>query len=308
MSDPFRRVRPGEPLRIPAEGWNAAMAAAKHHARSRTALDGGQDAGREDHGVVLVRNDTEEDMDRYMAVALGAPITTPTVRLAGFQGRQALSGTTPVAASRGKFAVLLEPIRVGAVGRALVSGCTPTILLVPAPVDAPVDFADVRSGQKFLSASPSGAARVLWLQPEADRLNGGIAWAIVNLGEGTSPSGMFKVLVYKDGGSAGSVATNCSWTYTVKCSRGRTLGAAKTPKERRELKTVYTLTPDGTEGLGYYDENGTFQLWSANETFDMEDPCSSAIVDGGGAEGDQTETIDGGGSADDQTETIDGGG
>lgn len=84
------------------------------------------------------------------------------------------------------------------------------------------------------------------------------------------PNQDFTVRVYKTSGSAGSSITNCTWLYTVKTCSGRTLGTNMSPTKRRFPNTVYTVTPDGSFGTAFFDENGDLKLKDANELPDQE--------------------------------------
>jgi hypothetical protein len=78
------------------------------------------------------------------------------------------------------------------------------------------------------------------------------------------------VLCTLDGGSAGSQTQTCSWTYTVHTLEGVLLGQQMTPQKRRPDNMPFTPTPDETVGTGYYDLDGEFILFDANETFATE--------------------------------------
>lgn len=297
--DPFRPVRAGEPLVIGATAWNAAMLAGKAELRRRAALAASTLDPRLEPDLVLVRNDTGDDLDGFSVVGLGDPVTKAAARLAQFKGRGAIAGAVPTLASRGRFAVLQEPIRDGAVGLALVSGVTVGRVFVSTLTEVDGDHADVADGETgFLAACGSGAARILWMEPLADREEGfeDKPWCILLLGRGGDPGAMFAVLVTIDGGDAGSEEANCSWTYTVTDLRGRLLGLAKSPYKRRLPQTPYTETPTDTVGQAFYDVLGVLQLYDANETPQVEEPCDPEAIDGGfvGDDEDYEKSIDGG--------------
>lgn len=79
------------------------------------------------------------------------------------------------------------------------------------------------------------------------------------------PSQTFAVRVYIDGGVAGSATTPCTWTYRVTAMSGRDLGTGLSPIKRRFAPAVYSVTPDGTVGLAFFDDRGDLQLYDANE-------------------------------------------
>ena len=87
------------------------------------------------------------------------------------------------------------------------------------------------------------------------------------------PQQLFAVRVEIDGGSAGTVSTSCSWTYTVTSDAGFEYGTELTPARRRLPNVPYTTTPADSWGAGFFDKDGEFVLWDANETPDLEDPC-----------------------------------
>lgn len=103
----------------------------------------------------------------------------------------------------------------------------------------------------------------------------------------TMPQMLFAVRVTKDGGSAGTVSASCTFTYTCTLDSGFELGTLKSPQKCRLPNTPYTQPADGSWGAGFYDKDGTFVLWDANECPQVEDPCPEAstelVIDGGDA-------------------------
>lgn len=81
--------------------------------------------------------------------------------------------------------------------------------------------------------------------------------------------GFFPVLVSEDGGSAGNKTTKCSWTYTVESLSGEVLGDTMTPLRRRPAKGAISKPDDDTVAIGCY-VNGTFELYDANEVYEIE--------------------------------------
>jgi hypothetical protein len=277
--DPFRFVRSGERLRIPASAYNAFVEAAKAERRRRTSAQAEPQAIALSYDT-LIHNMTGSDLPRFGVVALGAPVTTPAQRLASFQSRQALTGTTPAAADRGRFAILQEPIRAGGIGRALASGISLVQVELLAPVTTRDDFADIKPGSTaVLLGAASGSAQLLWVEPHADRVDPAIAWCVVRLGD-QQPGGDFTVRITVDGGSAGSDEETCSWTYTVKSLRDKVIGTSLSPTAHRKPNIPYVETPADSDGVAYYNQNGQLVLLWANEQEDVE----SCEGDGGPSE------------------------
>jgi hypothetical protein len=173
------KVRPGAPLVFPAEAYNAFVDAAQYVRRNvqgQTAA--GSDVPR-DTAVAFIQNNSGADRSRFDVLGLGAPLIGPSYNLDEFKNRLAMAGETPAEPGHvGKFAVLIEPIASGAIGRGLISGVVPVQIDV-ADADA-AEYADVCDGvTAYLTAGISGSARVLW------RVGGtGQQWAIVVLAAG----------------------------------------------------------------------------------------------------------------------------
>jgi len=83
----------------------------------------------------------------------------------------------------------------------------------------------------------------------------------------------FMVLLTKDGGSAGSDAATCSFTYTVKSLQEHELATGKTPKRPRLTNVEYEQPSADSPGLAYYDADGNLQLYEAVEEFPKETTC-----------------------------------
>src|SRR5262245_6470825 len=124
MADPFRKVRTGEPLRIPAAAYNAFIDAA-HLARSV-----GPDALRDpslptvhEH-LVYGRNDSVEDRPRFGILGIASPIIEPGEEgnPDEFKRRTALIGMSITVTDEyiGRFVVAREPIVAGRIGLAVI--------------------------------------------------------------------------------------------------------------------------------------------------------------------------------------------
>lgn len=74
----------------------------------------------------------------------------------------------------------------------------------------------------------------------------------------------FPVKVTKDGGSAGTATTSCSWTYTIRCLHNdAVLGYLITPDKSRTEYGAYAYAPDASTGMAYYKSynDGPYLLW-----------------------------------------------
>ncbi len=192
MGDPFKKVQRGDRLRIPAETFNTFIDAAKDF-RSRT-----QNVARQRQldlpqtGVVLVKNGTNADLERFHVLGIDRPIFTPGESLFSFQDQIAFVGVTPTEGDHhGRFVVLLEPLRSGMIGRACVSGVTPVRLDV---LDEEHDWADIEDGETdSLKTDTAGSGFILWKEPPSGGYGGSgygygygyygsLRWALVRIG------------------------------------------------------------------------------------------------------------------------------
>lgn len=207
----IRKVARGDKLRIPADAWNAIADAVN----ARQAINAGADGRNLNADVVLVRNDSGGDCERYDILGLDDVAISPTDNLAAFCEQIAFSGVTPVHATHAnRIAVLQEPVASGAVGKAVVS--RPTAVLINVTVEhdwtAGVDDADASR------LTSGGQIPILWKESGT-----GEKWAIVDLGRAVAPT--MPVILEQVNGSYGDDETITTWTYAVKTLGGQTLYA-----------------------------------------------------------------------------------
>ena len=201
----MNKVRPGDPVAISAATWNEmldAAALAKETKRRGAGIPDGLDVG-----IVRVRNETDEDLDRFAALSVGSGIgVTPEKNELAFQNEPAvLCGE--IYGGDGPWVVLQEPVPAGRIGRAMLFGVTP----------AQVDVAD--DGHEFaepvvdnvagaIRSAASGTTRILWKKGGT-----GLQWCLLHVGAGSGaaePSvcpavvqgfsaGVYTVDLYADG-------------------------------------------------------------------------------------------------------------
>ena len=111
--DALRKVRTGEPLRIPAAAYNAFVdAAIANRASERNAIaDPGRDPAQ--RGIVLVRNDSPDDLPAHHALAITGVLVEPGEddQERTFQGRTPLTAEVATEDSPPlSFVVAIEPI------------------------------------------------------------------------------------------------------------------------------------------------------------------------------------------------------
>lgn len=127
-------------------------------------------------GIVKVLNTTGQPIPRFGVLGITGPIITPAANLDEFQRQVALNGTTPAAAQAGNFAVMMDAVPAGWIGRGVVSGVTPCQVKVGSG-----GFADLLAGDVTqLQQQGGGGAQILWQDPAVSV--GGTAWAVVRIG------------------------------------------------------------------------------------------------------------------------------
>jgi hypothetical protein len=77
-------------------------------------------------GIIKVRTQTGVDQDRYSVLALRSPIVSPSDNLQEFKNRVNLDGVKAVDPAKcERFAILLDPLKAGGIGRGIVAGVVP---------------------------------------------------------------------------------------------------------------------------------------------------------------------------------------
>lgn len=197
MAEPYTtKVRPGDRLRIRAETFNTLLDVIDQFRARQMTIS--RRMFREHIGTdyILVRNDTEEDLDRFSVLGIAGPLITPTDNLLEFQSRVLMSGVAPAPEHAGRFVVLLEPANAGEIVRARIDGPCPVLLRVSAPGATCAECAP--PAVTHLVSTPSGSARVLWVAPPENGYPY-TGWAVVRLAAGGSMAASFAMITSKAG-------------------------------------------------------------------------------------------------------------
>jgi len=197
--DALRKVTSGEPFVPQAEAHNQFIDAAQFAKRHKLTFE--REGGFRNGDIIDVRNDTGQDLHEYAVVGLGAPLVSPFDRTSEFLSRTTVAGVVPTAEHRGKFGVLLAPLRDGRIGRAWVSGVFAALINV---LHEENGFADVGTGiVSSLESGDSGAAKILWRE-------GGLGpqWAIVRM-SGAGDAQMAIVKIWQKASAMGPL-TSCT--------------------------------------------------------------------------------------------------
>lgn len=148
--------------------------------KASRSLTGGEAGGQlRNADIVLVKNDSGEDVPRFGVLGIDGVIFTADDNLLEFQARVAFTGITPAEADHaGKFVICLDPIADGKIGRAWVSGvCHVQVDFT----DAGHKFCDVKGTDRTkLASSTTGSARILY----RDGTGTGTKWCVVRMGDG----------------------------------------------------------------------------------------------------------------------------
>jgi hypothetical protein len=177
----LKKVKSGDPLIIPAQTFNAFVDAALDYRFRQQQVSAGDLYSTRQTGIVLVRNDSGADRNRFDVLGISGPIITPTDNADAFKERVALSGVTPGSENEhvGRFVVLLEPVTDGGIGRAVLDGVSVVRVEM---VDEDHGFADAKpDSAEVLESASSGSAQLLWVESERER-GSNTAWAVARIG------------------------------------------------------------------------------------------------------------------------------
>ncbi|MEQ8785138.1 MAG: hypothetical protein RIC55_02530 [Pirellulaceae bacterium] len=126
MMTNFIKVQAGRKFKPSAGTWNAMIDAARAHLERRFAqptasspVEGGQPT------VLRVRNDAQQDLERFAIVGLDELLIKPDENFAAFVAQPAISAVVPqVEQHHQRFAVIQQPLRHGQIGKAVAHGAT----------------------------------------------------------------------------------------------------------------------------------------------------------------------------------------
>ncbi len=176
----FNEVSPGDRVfPLSSEAYNAFVRVARAFLNG-TIATGGEGGGLDTSGLVLVKNNSGAERDRFDVLGLGEPMILPSANRSGFLKRIAFNGETPTDQHSNKFAILLGPIQPGKTGWAIAESIVPCLINV---TDESATSADIAPGEYRLQTGSSGA-QILFREEPGDRETPGVAWAILRLGGG----------------------------------------------------------------------------------------------------------------------------
>ena len=174
MGQRYRRLQSGDPVSaISADAYNELLDLVEDHRQSKPAAEVDHKPQPQRH--VRVRNDTGGDLNQYAVVGIAGPVIGPGTNTEAFKQELAISGVTPADPDHlGRFVVLQQPLKAGAIGDAVLAGLTIVKLDVTNNDD---EHADIIDGDATALGTGKGSARVLWTGSGT-----GPVWALVFLG------------------------------------------------------------------------------------------------------------------------------
>ena len=154
----MEKVTAGSPLRIPAATFNSFIDAAQavKDMQSKTSVQ----KKNTNSGLIVIENNSGGDLEAYDILGIDDPITTPTTDENRFCEYVAFGGSTPDETKHiAKWALLLEPVASGEVGRAAVNGVFPVKINV---IDENHTHVEMSDGSSTLDSTFFGSAKILW--------------------------------------------------------------------------------------------------------------------------------------------------
>ena len=199
----LQHIKLGDPVPRSASAWNTLVDAARVTQNSGRSFHSNPRETRFDSSVVVVGNDTNRDVPQYGTLQLKQDMLfEPAVgNDAGgqndfaemmFREQPVFRGIVPTKDGGGQFGsvIALEPIPSGRIGRALIGGAALTR----------VEYPDSNGARRYLATCPKqgevgfqracyvGPNRILWRQDPNKAVGSGKPWAIVRMGDWTTPT------------------------------------------------------------------------------------------------------------------------
>ena len=200
----MEKVRSGEQLVIKASTWNAFIDAANFTKEQRQNQFGKGLRSGVGAGVVLIKNAEPELRDRFTALILNDIAVPPSANENEFVScPPVFIGQRMTDEREGRpYAILLEPVAAGAIGRAMVFGIVPAKVSIQ---DADDQYAvpTPNSSAGALQSDSTGVARIVWKAGGT-----GAQWCLLQLGGAGGGSGGDKAYMCQVNGGSQSAGFN----------------------------------------------------------------------------------------------------
>lgn len=186
MSNDLRHVRSGERFRYSASTHNAFVDAALAHRQGQHDQSVANSRTINQTGIVLVRNDSGSDRSRFDVLGITGVLINPTDNAQAFQNAPAFIADEPTIHHFGRFVVLQEPLKAGAIGKAVISGITPCQVRFDETNEDATRADIVATDMLALTPHSNGAAVVLWRAEASEDPYETSRWALVRVGNAAS--------------------------------------------------------------------------------------------------------------------------
>ena len=187
----MNKVQTGDPIQIKAVTWNSFIDAAEYVENLQSDQRGGPLSNGNYSGVVLLKNGESTLFPRFSAMAITDVLIRPDVNEPEFTGKcpAFLGRKVTNAYEEYPYAVLLEPVDAGKIGRALLLGIVPAKVSI---LDPEHKFAEpmVGNASGAMQSAENGVARIIWKGG-----NSGNQWCLLQLGGAGSGGGDDKVVM-----------------------------------------------------------------------------------------------------------------
>jgi len=188
----MEKVKAGDSVVIQASTWNAFIDAANFTKQMRQNQGGKGLRSGLGEGIVLLKNCESQTYDRFSALVITGICVTPDTNENEFLSCPPVFQGNRMTEDRAEkpYAITLEPIAAGEIGRAMLLGITPAKVTVN---DSEDGYAVPKAGSTGeMESATTGVARILWKGSGS-----GLQWCLLQLGGAGAGGGGEKAMMCK---------------------------------------------------------------------------------------------------------------
>jgi len=189
MANLFQKVKPGDPLKIPATTYNAMVDAAAAMSNLRRDVNLGAAKNFPSH-YILVKNCSGEDIDSFGILGIDGPVFGPDDSLDSFKYDLILKGVKPDGSHNSKYVVIQEPATKDSIVRACAIGVTVAKIKDGDEDEGESETCQIVVGETKFLKKGNGRATILWSEEGSEE-----KWAVVMLGGGGSTSTQYAMVM-----------------------------------------------------------------------------------------------------------------
>jgi len=189
VSDAFRKVRPGEPIKIAAQAWNQVI----DQVTTRPRFDSSTSPYPAINFQVRCRNSTALDVARWSVMQITGVLETPTGATAtgsmdagtmSFLAYPGIVGVTPTDTDGACYVVATQPIKAGEIGMAAIDGAVQARVQMKCTGH---QYAAPKNNEVgYLESAHQGPFRIMWVGATGPIPTGttgpGTPWALLLFG------------------------------------------------------------------------------------------------------------------------------